>query len=94
VNEGDYDCDFNIAFNFEASKNYGTAGTGWAVESCRAMVTGDSISVQSTILRASDANYRPDHFQLRLEPGDRMTGSLVGDYDGRGAPFLVVLRRR
>src|SRR5262245_51816326 len=76
VNEGDYDCDFNIAFNFDASKTYGTAGAGWAVESCRAMVTGDSISIQSSVLRASDPGYRADNFQLRIEPGERMTGSM------------------
>jgi hypothetical protein len=94
VSEGDYDCDFNIAFNFDAAKTYGTAGTGWAVESCRALVTGDSISIQSTVLRASDPGYRPDNFLLRLEPGERMTGSMVGDSDGRGGPFMVILRRR
>jgi hypothetical protein len=94
VSEGDYDCDFNIAFNFDTSKTYGTAGAAWAVESCRAMVTGDSISIQSSVLRASDPGYRPDNFQLRIDAGERMTGSMVGETDGRGGPFLVIVRRR
>jgi hypothetical protein len=94
VSEGDYDCDFNIAFNFESSRIYGTAGAGWAVQSCRALVTGDIISIQSRVLRASSPGYRADNFHLRIEGGDRMTGSMPGESDGRGSPFLVIFRRR
>jgi hypothetical protein len=93
VSEGDYDCEFNITFNFDRSKKYGTAG-GWAVELCRALVSNGSISVQSTLVRADAPGYRPDNFELKIESGERMTGALVGESDGRGSPFRVVFRRR
>jgi hypothetical protein len=94
VSEGDYDCEFSIAFNFDVSKTYGTAGTGWAVQSCRAMVTGDGVAIQSRIIRANDPGYRPDNFQLRIESGERLLGQMIGEYDGRGTPFMVILKRR
>jgi hypothetical protein len=94
VSEGDYDCEFNIAFNFDPSKTYGTAGTGWAVQSCRALVTGNTVSIQSRLIRANEPGYRPDNFQLRIEPGERMLGEMVGESDGRGGPFMVIVKRR
>jgi hypothetical protein len=93
VSEGDYDCTFNITFNFDQSKRYGSAG-GWAVETCRATVTDGTITVQSTIVRASSPEYRPDNFQLKIDSGERMTGTMIGESDGRGGPFLVIFRRR
>lgn len=93
VSEGDYDCSFNITFNFDQSKRYGSAG-GWAVQLCRAIVNGDSITIQSTLVRANAPGYRPDSFQLRIDSGERMSGTIVGESDGRGSPFLVIFRRR
>jgi hypothetical protein len=93
VSEGDYDCSFNITFNFDQSKRYGTAG-GWAVELCRAMVDNGTVTIQSTIVRGSTPDYRPDNFQLKIESGERMTGTMIGEVDGRGSPFLVIFRRR
>ena len=92
VSEGDYDCSFNITFNFDQTKRYGSAG-GWAVELCRAMVSDGNVTVQSTLVRASVPGYRPDNFQLKIDSGERMSGTIVGERDGRGRPFLVILKR-
>jgi hypothetical protein len=94
VGEDDYDCTFNITFNFDQSKRYGSAG-GWAVQTCRATVTDDgTVTVRSTIVRANAPGYRPDNFELKIVTGERMTGTMIGESDGRGGPFLVIFRRR
>jgi hypothetical protein len=93
VGEGDYDCSFNISFNFDQAKNYGSGG-GWAVETCQATVRDGKLTVQSTVVRASSPQYRPDNFELKLQSPERMSGTLVGETDGRGGPFLVIFRRR
>jgi hypothetical protein len=94
LGEGDYDCTFNITFNFDQSRRYGTPGAGWAVETCQATVTDGNINIQSTIVRATSPEYRPDNFQLKIESGERMTGTMIGESDGRGDPLLVIFRRR
>jgi hypothetical protein len=93
VSEGDYDCSFNISFNFDQAKNYGSAG-GWAVETCRATVSEGKLTIQSQTVRASTPGYRPDNFHLSIASGERMTGTMPGEADGRGQPFLVIFRRR
>jgi hypothetical protein len=94
VGDGDYDCTLNITFNFDPSRRYGVAD-GWAVQSCRATVTDDgTVTLQSTVVRANSPGYRPDNFQLKVVSGERMTGTMVGESDGRGGPLLVIFRRR
>jgi hypothetical protein len=92
VSEGDYDCSFNITFNFDQSKRYGSAG-GWAVELCQATVNDGSVTIQSSLVRANAPGYRPDNFQLKIDSGERLSGTLVGESDGRGSPFLVIFKR-
>jgi hypothetical protein len=93
VGEGDYDCSFNISFNFDPAKNYGSGG-GWAVETCQATLRDGKLTVRSTVVRASSPQYRPDNFELKLQSAERMSGTLVGETDGRGGPFVVILKRR